>query len=176
MKHLIPVFLILFFFLACKERTPKGIIQKDKMVNVIMDIHLVDGYANSMITDSARIKTPALYQSVYKKYQTDSVQVNKSLEYYSKNPAQLTEMYNRVVKKLENLQKAEQKKINDKSKKEQKARQDSLRRDSLKKKNKYLKKGSKDSVSIDSAKRKELQDALKRKKIMLQPNRKKGQE
>ncbi len=170
MKRLIPVLFPLFFFLGCSEKTPEGILSKEKMANVLTDIHLVDGYASTMATDSAQIKTPVLYQSVYKKYQTNAAQFKKSMAYYSNYPEKMQEIYTQVTRTLKKLQKAEQKRLDEKAKKEKKSQQDSI-----KKNKKDQKKILQDSVKTDSIKKKELQEALKKRKLMILRNRNKGQ-
>lgn len=151
MKHLIPA-LILLFFISCSEKLPKGILAKDKMVNLLTDIHLIDGYGMTMMPDSNAVKIPQLYQSVFKKYDTDSVQFRKSMEYYAQQPVELDSMYNAVTRRLERMEEEENKRLEEEAEKREKAVRDSLRQDSIKK--------------AKEKKQQELQDAFKNKKIM----------
>ena len=132
MKRLIPVLILLFFFGSCTDDTPKGVIPKEKMIRVLTDIHLIDGYSSAVMPDSAAKVIPVLYQSVYARYQIDSAQFSKSLNYYSDRPEELEKMYDQVSKNLENLQKTEQKRADDLLKMQQQKLQDSLHLDSLK--------------------------------------------
>jgi hypothetical protein len=105
MKRLIPVFLILIFFIACTRRAPKqGIIERDKMVGILIDIHLVDGYLTTFVqADTLKQKASNLYTAVYKHHKIDSLTYKKSLEYYSRDPKLLDTIYHQVGEKLEQL-------------------------------------------------------------------------
>ena len=105
MKRLILVFLILIFFIACGKRTPKQrIIEQDKMVSVLTDIHLVDGYLTSFVqADTLKQKASNLYTAVYKHHKIDSLTYKRSLEYYSRDPKVLDTIYDQVGEKLEQL-------------------------------------------------------------------------
>ncbi|WP_231424159.1 DUF4296 domain-containing protein [Pedobacter sp. Leaf250] len=103
MKRLVWVLVVLFFIAGCKPKAPQGIIESEKMEQILYDIHLVDGYISTIyIQDSARKVGAAYYKGIYKKYDTDSVQYAKSLNYYNNNPDQLQEMYKAISKKLDN--------------------------------------------------------------------------
>lgn len=159
MKRLIPVLFLLIFFLACSDSTPKGVLARENMVNLLTDMHVVDGYANTLPTDSLTRKTYPLYRSVFKKYNTDSINFRRSIDFYTRRPEELKQIYVSVTTKLENMQKAEQKRLDDIRKREEKARQDSIkkiekvRQDSIKKVN-------------DKKKKDELQKKFNAKKIM----------
>lgn len=151
MKRLIPV-LILLFFLSCSEKLPKGILPKDKMVNLLTDIHVIDGYSMTLMPDSGALKLSSLYQSAFKKYNTDSVQFRKSLEYYTRHPEAIDSMYKAVNRQLDRLEAEENKRLDEEMKKREKAIRDSLKQDSIKK--------------AKEKKQEELQDAFKSKKVM----------
>lgn len=148
MKRLLLLFFIIIFLNACKsDDRPEGILGKEEMIDVLTSVHLADGYANALYADSNRNRIAALYGAIYKKHNTDSVGIRKSLEYYSRNPAELKVMYETIIKDLENIEKEqrqmEEKKHQeeqDKYNKEQqliarklKLKNDSLRNDSMNK-------------------------------------------
>lgn len=148
MKRLLLLFFIIIFLSACKsEDSPDGILAREEMIDVLTSVHLADGYASALYADSNRNKIAALYGAIYKKHNTDSVGIRKSLEYYSRNPAELKTMYETIIRNLENLEKEQrlieekkQQEEQDKYNKEQqliarklKLKNDSLRNDSLNK-------------------------------------------
>lgn len=54
MKRLVPFFLTLIFLIACRRnKVPDGILQRNEMVSVLIDVHLVGGYLFSFAQDSA---------------------------------------------------------------------------------------------------------------------------
>lgn len=152
MKRLIPV-LILLFFLSCSEKVPEGILPKDRMIGLLTDIHLIDGYSMTLMPDSGALKLPVLYRSAFKKYDTDSVQFRKSMEYYAHHPEELDSMYKAVNQKLKRMEEEENKRLDNEMKKREKAVRDSLKQDSIKK-------------ARAKRKQQELQEAFKNKKIM----------
>ncbi|MGV8879161.1 MAG: DUF4296 domain-containing protein [Sphingobacteriaceae bacterium] len=93
----------LLFLMACMPQVPDGIIKEDKMIPLLIDIHLVDGYIYNMMNrpnDTVRKIAMNMYAAVYRRHQTDSIQFKKSFKYYSSRPEQLSKMYDVVVKKM----------------------------------------------------------------------------
>ena len=171
------LFFMMIFFIACdSSSTPKGIIGEKEMIAILTDVHLVDGYASTMYADSNRNDIAAMYKAVYKKHNTDSIGIRKSLEFYSRRPDELKLMYNSINDNLKALEKketdletAKQLKEQAKYEKEQKllqlknkAKQDSVRNDSLNKQ--YIKI---DTFKVVPLKRVLLQDVWKREKMKL---------
>lgn len=90
---------ILWF--GCKPGIPDDIIKPDKMEKILYDMHIVDGYiANIYIIDSAKKVAAAYYKGIYKKFETDSAEYNKSLIWYNTNPKELEAMYKNIQKSL----------------------------------------------------------------------------
>ena len=108
MKRLIPGFFVLIFLVACaRQHVPEGIIDNDKMVSVLTDIHLVDSYVSSAAYDTTTQPAKNYYKVVYEKYKIDSVEFQKSLRYYSRQPELLDTMYYQVLQKLERKERRE---------------------------------------------------------------------
>lgn len=174
MRRLLALFFILNFSVACnKAKVPAGIIQPDKMVNLLTDMHIADGYTanHSFYNKADSDRTASVYKAVFKKHATDSAGMRKSLAFYSKNPKQLQDLYKKVGARLANLEKAEQARIKKeenrkkvleaKKKKKEKLRLDSLRKDSLNRVN--LKKDSLNKVKARKDSLKRLSDIKKEK-------------
>ncbi len=103
-KHYTLFFLTLLFLGSCIGSVPNGIIKPDKMINLMVDVHIVDGSLYNIDTsapDSLYKYGIDRYLKVFKQHRTDSVQFKKSLEYYSLHPDQLEEMYTEVSKILQ---------------------------------------------------------------------------
>lgn len=108
MKRLIPGFFVLIFVAACNyKQPPAGILKNDKMISVLTDIHLVDSYLGSAAYDTTTQPAANYYRVVYKKYKIDSLQFQKSLRYYSRQPEQLDTMYHQILQKLERMEQYE---------------------------------------------------------------------
>ncbi|MDB5121642.1 MAG: hypothetical protein JWN56_2860 [Sphingobacteriales bacterium] len=109
MKSLILVYFTLIFLTACTTNTSKqDIIEPDKMVEVLTDIHIVDGYISTFRqSDTLKQRASSYYAAVYKHHHIDSLTYKNSLEYYSRNPKLLDTIYYKVNNQLEDLRKFE---------------------------------------------------------------------
>lgn len=108
MKRLIPGFFILIFMAACSQKkTPAGILESGKMINVLTDIHLVDSYLASSAYDTTVQPASKFYSVVFRKHGIDSLAFRKSLKYYSRQPEVLDTMYYDVLNRLERLEQLE---------------------------------------------------------------------
>ncbi|SDS69885.1 protein of unknown function [Mucilaginibacter mallensis] len=102
-KYITLFFLVLLFLSACSNGTPDGIIDKDNMIALLTDVHIVDG---TLITVSQTPDTlykygRGKYQAVFAKHHTDSAQFRKSFIYYASNkPVELADMYDKVLENL----------------------------------------------------------------------------
>ena len=111
MKRLLWMVAVSIMLFSCKEKAPKGIIEPERLQKILYDIHIVDGYISSVPgQDSARKVAASYYSGIYKKFNTDSAQYNRSLNYYYAHPKELSEIYSNIAKEL-NAQKRAMEKI-----------------------------------------------------------------
>ncbi len=104
MKRLLSVFLILIFLISCnRDGAPVGVIAEEKMISLLTDIHLIDGYILNVLQDTIKPSAAGLHESVFKKHKTDSIQFRKSMQFYSQNPDKLRLMYEKVTANLDTL-------------------------------------------------------------------------
>lgn len=98
MKGLKLFFLGLLFLSACNtNNAPENIIEEQKMVRILADLHVMDGYmASLMYSDSIRVLGNSYYKTVYKKYSTTKPLFEQSMKYYSMQPVLLDSMYSQV--------------------------------------------------------------------------------
>ncbi|MFP2995711.1 DUF4296 domain-containing protein [Spongiivirga sp. MCCC 1A20706] len=139
MRKLLAVILILVC--SCKKpnaiKKPDNLIGKDKMVQVLYDLHMLSATKSSakeVLSDNSIDAD----QYVFTKYSIDSIQLAKSMTYYASKPSEMAEMYNVINSRLE-----EQKKIFEKE------------RDSISKKNKLKAKSIKLKDSLLEERKKE---------------------
>jgi hypothetical protein len=142
-KHNILFFSALLFLLACKS-VPNGIIDRDEMVDLLTQVHIVDGSLSlQALPDSLYKYGTGKYQYLFKQYHTDSARFKRSMKYYTAHPDVLIAMYDEVNANLQikydslskittaQAQKEQQERINA-QKKTEKAIQDSLAKKSKK--------------------------------------------
>lgn len=104
MQRVLAIILITIFFVACSKSVPKGIIEASKMTNILLDLHLAEGY---MLSQSAASTDKLNYiPGIYQKYETDSASVRNSLEYYASHPQELQDMYAEISKRLHAMETA----------------------------------------------------------------------
>lgn len=99
--------MFLAFFSCGKERLPEGVLNEDKMVEIMIDIHLAEGLVSTFPIhyDSSRILYPMFEKEVFKKHQTpDSVFV-KSLEHYMRDARKMDRLYARTIDSLHVIEK-----------------------------------------------------------------------
>lgn len=93
---------VLFLCSCSSDKAPENLIDKEKFVPLMVDVHLADGYlaTGSQFTDSLRHRGNGLYEAVFKKYGVDSVQFKKSFQYYSYHLDDMNDIYKEVVARL----------------------------------------------------------------------------
>lgn len=103
-KHIFLFFLALIFLTACNNGTPKGIIERDRMVKLMIDVHIIDGTIynlNEATSDTLYKYGSDKFNKLFKSYQTDSTQFKKSLEYYTQRPEIMSKMYVDIMATLQ---------------------------------------------------------------------------
>ncbi|GHE34123.1 DUF4296 domain-containing protein [Sphingobacterium griseoflavum] len=82
---------------------PDGILSEKKMANLMADVHLLDGYLNTLPVDSSRKVIDGLYEEIFRRYGIDSTAFTKNLSYYFEDPSASKQLYVDVNKKLTDL-------------------------------------------------------------------------
>ena len=105
MQRLILIILSSFFLiLSCHRSKPKGTLSVGTMVDLMTDIHLVDGYLNTLPIDSSRKFIDGLYGEVFKKYDIDSVAFKRNVAYYMGNTMVSKDLYTQVTKRIQSYE------------------------------------------------------------------------
>ena len=103
MKKIIPLVIALAFVLACSsDKPPEGILPEDKMVEILVDIHMAEGVASSLTIpyDSSRKVYPVLEKQVFQKHQVEDSVFLESFTYYLRNSATMERIYARTIDSL----------------------------------------------------------------------------
>ncbi len=109
------IFLLSFILIlfSCKSDIPENIIEPQKMRDILVNIHYVDGYLTTFSNaDSAQKIGSVYYNSIYKKFGIDSAKYSTSLNYYNDNPDMLNKIYKEVTAELNKQLKLEEKLVN----------------------------------------------------------------
>ncbi len=101
----IAFFLLVSFLTSCESKVsytkPDNLIPKDKMVDLLYDMHLAIGTSN--VTNKNLEKNRNYLSLVYEKYGVDSVQFAMSNTYYTSNINDYEDIFKEVHKRLETL-------------------------------------------------------------------------
>jgi len=92
MKKLLIIFISLGLMISCsKSKTPDYVIPHNKMVDIIVDIHLLDGMLSmsDLRKDIMRLDTGNVYNTLLKNYGYSRHDFDTSLFYYSKQVRQM---------------------------------------------------------------------------------------
>lgn len=95
---------IILLFIACDGR-PKGVLNQNDMVNILTDLHKLDGslMVKGLLPDETDKKND-YYVSVLRKYGITQAEFDSSLIWYSKNPKKFDHVYDKVIIQLTDLQ------------------------------------------------------------------------
>ena len=102
MKHLIATVIVLFLF-SCGEKLlkkPEDLIPKDKMINILSDLAILNAAKNSN-ADILRDHNIEPTSFVFEKYEVDSLQFVTSDAYYASLPKEYEAMYTVIEAFLE---------------------------------------------------------------------------
>jgi len=92
---------LLFAFVSCNTaiEKPKNLIEKDKMIDVLYDISLLEAIKTQNINGGIKNKDANEY--LYKKYNIDSTQLAQSNKYYAADVDEYKKMFEEVKARLE---------------------------------------------------------------------------
>lgn len=108
-KNILAVFLLLFF-VSCNSATDKTWsnekLNKDKMVEVLMDVHLAE--ASFSVVDrnkkDAQAEMKNEYARIFKKHEVKADDFFNTYNYYISHPALLDSVYGELVSRITTLQ------------------------------------------------------------------------
>ena len=102
MKNWVLHILILLLFSGCTMR-PFGVLSQDKMVDVLLDVHIVEAAIQTLDSNSKRIEKQEYYNEMFAKHGITKEQFDKSLDWYSHHPNRFVEIYEEVKVRAEDL-------------------------------------------------------------------------
>ena len=94
------IFISFFLIISCAKSKPGGVVSEEKITKILTEVALVDGYLNTIPTDSAQSVMPVLYERIFQEYDLDSSSFVKNLDYYYGDPNLTEKIYAEVNKNL----------------------------------------------------------------------------
>lgn len=102
--------IVLGFFLcmiaACGNKEtemPSDVIPQDKMMHVLMDIHLAEAglrTENTFRADSLTQMTVNYYQFIFDKHQVTKEEFRRSFRFYTDNPEMMEKIYQKMIEEM----------------------------------------------------------------------------
>jgi hypothetical protein len=101
---------VLFGDCSGKQDIPEGLLNKQEMTHVMIQIHLLEAKIGrlGLRTDSAKVVYKHFESELFRELKMDTSYFNKSFSYYSKKPEIFTKIYNAVVDSLIEMESREQ--------------------------------------------------------------------
>lgn len=94
---LIPLILLLA---SCLEKRPEGILKEDQVTKLLTDVHMLDGYLQTLPIDSSQKVIDTLYTQLLSRYGLDSVAFERNLDYFYADPVLTEKIYGNIQKEL----------------------------------------------------------------------------
>ena len=98
------LFLTFFLISSCKNKEDHNnlYIPKEKMVNILIEIHLLEEKINQLNypKDSSKYIYELFEEEIFKKYDISDEEYRSSYSYYFFDPKQLDEIYQSVIDSL----------------------------------------------------------------------------
>jgi len=106
-KRFIPLLALAFFFFSCSEETketpPADLIPQEKMVPLLVDVHLLE--ASISLTQTPDPKRPVFgHYDIFKKHGVTHAQYESSIAWYSSQLDEFDKMYEEVLNELSRRQ------------------------------------------------------------------------
>ena len=100
------IFLLLLNACSQEEKTPKGILNKSEMKEVMIDIHLADAALNLSNYGPSNYPTDkkGLYETVYLKHKITKKKFEDSFAYYTDHPEVFEKLYADIIEGLSRKQ------------------------------------------------------------------------
>ena len=79
-----------------------GLIEEEKLVALMADIHLAEGYLADVAVMAEKDSLAAIYYgTIFEKHKVDSVIFDRTLENYMQNPTALAKLYEKILERLQ---------------------------------------------------------------------------
>jgi hypothetical protein len=112
MRYFLP---LLLFITACgnSESLPQGVLDKDKMIRVLTEVHIAEAEQQQKVLDQEVTAADTFsFQEIFKRENITRAQYNTSMKFYSANPELLDQIYDEVINELSHRQSQELRKKN----------------------------------------------------------------
>ncbi len=112
MKKNIFIVLLVALLISCVDETksiPATVLQPNKMVKVMTDIHLIEGELTlrRLTKDSSALLYLLYKKELFRKYAIDDSVYTRSFNYYNTHPELIDKIYGRIIDSLSLIEERE---------------------------------------------------------------------
>ncbi len=91
-----------FLFFSCGEAYHRGILEEKKMVDVMVDVHLVEGMSEqNLLNQNNHSTSNVYYNNILLKHKITLAELDSSIAWYARHPKIYKRVYDSVVSRLE---------------------------------------------------------------------------
>ncbi len=117
MRKLLVIFIVFLSFNACnRNKTPDYVIPKEKLIDILVDIHIMDGLLTINDVRKTLLQKDSLnyYDALFYNYNYTRADFDTSIFYYSMNINEYDKIYEEVLNKLSEMEAELKEKISNK--------------------------------------------------------------
>jgi hypothetical protein len=106
-KHAMVVMTLLFIAGSCGYppfEPPDGIPNQSEMMDILFDIHLIEGSKSGQTVYGDTIPVDYYYEAIYRKYNITAAIFDSAMTIYSREPGILDAIYEKVIERLSMLE------------------------------------------------------------------------
>jgi hypothetical protein len=103
MRKFLAIICLLYSIVSCNDnviKKPKNIIDKDKMINILYDLSLLESINAQNLNGG--ISNKSVNDYIYEKYKIDSVQLIENNKYYASDIEEYKKMFEVIKERLNN--------------------------------------------------------------------------
>src|SRR5688500_10614741 len=102
MKWLLCIFLTVFLLSCSGDKIPEEILPRDKMIDVMIDIHLAEAAISTqqIYGENANQKAADYYDRVFRQHGIRKEEFRKSFDWYTAHPEIFKEVYDELIVKM----------------------------------------------------------------------------
>ncbi|OFX87979.1 MAG: hypothetical protein A2W99_11555 [Bacteroidetes bacterium GWF2_33_16] len=106
MRYIVLFILVLSFSCKPKDNVPHNLIPKDKMIDILVDIHMLDGmFTNTEVRKQfAQLDSANYYNVIFENHGYSRQDFDTSVYYYSHNINDYDKIYIEVLNRLSQLE------------------------------------------------------------------------
>lgn len=98
--------ILILLLAACDNNNKKGLVQENKLVKILADIHIADAvsFSSDYKNSFRRTDSVTYYESILRKYNITRRQFDSTIAWYSANPVEYDKVYEKVLNRLNRMQ------------------------------------------------------------------------